>query len=83
MTDEKGKVIVKAGTKITAADAAKLAKVTSQVTWPVKAQVTNEIVYLDAYEEESAVIAGGGNEVDDNGYFVDERVSARITPEVR
>lgn len=77
LTDEKGKVLVKAGTKMTAADAAKLAKVTSKVTWPVKAKVTNEVVYLDAYEEESAVIAGGGSEVDDDGYFVNSRVSAR------
>ena len=75
--DEKGKVIVKAGAKITAADAAKLAKITTQVTWPVKAKVTGEVVYLDADQEGSAAIAGGGNEVDENGYFVTERVSAR------
>ena len=77
LEDEKGKVLVAAGKKISATDAAKLAKVASQVTWPVKAKVTSEIVYLDAYEEESAVIAGGGNEVNEDGYFVDERVSAR------
>jgi DNA-directed RNA polymerase subunit beta len=75
--DDKGKLIVKKGAKVTAADAAKLAKVTSKVTWPVKARVTDDVVYLDAYAEESAVIAGGGNEVDENGYFVDERVSGR------
>ncbi|HWB39504.1 MAG TPA: DNA-directed RNA polymerase subunit beta [Candidatus Saccharimonadales bacterium] len=77
LTDEKGKVLVKTGTKITAADAAKLAKVTGKATWPVKAKVTSEVVYLDAFEEESAVIAGGGSEVDENGYFVSDRVSAR------
>ncbi|HVS58927.1 MAG TPA: DNA-directed RNA polymerase subunit beta [Candidatus Saccharimonadales bacterium] len=77
LEDEKGKAIVKAGKPITAADAAKLAKVTGRVTWPVKAKVTKDVVYLDAFEEEAAVIAGGGNEIDDNGYFVDERVSAR------
>jgi len=75
--DEKGKVLVKKGAKITAADAAKLAKVTSKVTWPVKAKVTNEVVYLDAFEEEAAIIAGGGSDVDANGYFLPERVSAR------
>ncbi|MDB5169253.1 MAG: rpoB [Candidatus Saccharibacteria bacterium] len=78
LADEKGKVLVKAGTKLTAADAAKLAKVTSQVTWPVKAKVTTEVVYLDAYEEESVVVAGGGSEIDENGYFKNERVSARL-----
>ena len=77
LEDESGKVIVKAGSKITKEDAAKLAKVADRTTWPVKAQVTNEIVYLDAYDEEAAVIAGGGNEVDDEGYFVSDRVSAR------
>jgi len=75
--DEKGKVLVKKGAKVTAADAAKLAKVAKQVTWPVKSKVTTDVVYLDAYEEETAVIAGGGNEVDENGYFKGERVSAR------
>jgi len=77
LEDEKGKVLVKAGKKMTAEDAAKLAKVTSRKTWPVKARVTDEVVYLDAYDEEGAVIAGGGNEVDDDGYFVTDRVSAR------
>jgi DNA-directed RNA polymerase subunit beta len=77
LVDDKGKVIVKAGATISAADAAKLAKVTSRVTWPVKAQVTKEVVYLDAYEEGAAIVAGGGNEVDAKGYFATERVSAR------
>lgn len=78
LTDDKGKVLVKAGSKLTSADAAKLARVTDKVTWPVKAKVTNEVVYLDAYEEESSVVAGGGSEIDDNGYFVNDRVSARV-----
>jgi len=77
LEDEKGKVIVKAGKQISAADAAKLAKVTKQVTWPVKAVVTKEVIYMDAAEEEKAVIASAGSEVDNDGYFVDERVSAR------
>ncbi|MHB1864613.1 MAG: DNA-directed RNA polymerase subunit beta [Candidatus Saccharimonadales bacterium] len=75
--DEQGKVIVKKVSKITAANANKLAKITSQVSWPVKAKVTDEIVYLDAFEEESAVIAGGGSDLTAEGYFVSERVSAR------
>lgn len=78
LEDESGKVIVKAGKTITKADADVLAKVTSQVTWPVKAKVTSEIIYLDAADEESAVIAGAGVDTDDNGYFAEERVSARI-----
>jgi DNA-directed RNA polymerase subunit beta len=76
LEDEKGKAIVKAGAKITAADAKKLEAV-GRATWPVKAQMTDEIVYLDASEEESAVIANAAEKIDADGYFVDERVSAR------
>ena len=77
LEDEKGKLIVKEGAKISAADAKKLASVKNQVTWPIKAQVTKEVIYLDAAAEESAVIAGAGNELDAEGHFVDERVAVR------
>ncbi len=77
LEDDKGKIIVNKGGKITPSQAARLAKVTSKVTWPVKARVTDEIVYLDAYAEESAIIAGGGADLTNDGYFVNERVSAR------
>ncbi|HEX8762304.1 MAG TPA: DNA-directed RNA polymerase subunit beta, partial [Candidatus Saccharimonadales bacterium] len=43
----------------------------------VNGKVTNDIVYLDAAEEEHAVIAGAGVELDKNGKFIQERVSAR------
>ncbi len=77
LEDAKGKTLVKAGAKITAADAKKLAAVKERATWPVKAVVQKEVVYLDASEEEQAVIASAGEEVDANGHFVNERVSAR------
>lgn len=77
LEDEKGKVIVKAGQKITAAHAKKLAAVKKQATWPVKAKITDEVVYLDAADEESAVIASAGEEFDSDGYFADERISVR------
>lgn len=75
--DEKGKLIVKKGAVITADNAKKLALVTSRVTWPVSAVVTDEIVYLDAAAERNAVIAGAGAVIDEKGQFVDEFVSAR------
>lgn len=78
LEDEKGKTIVKAGAKITDVDAKKLASVKDRKTWPVKAKVTDEIVYLDADGEEQATIAGIGNKVDENGYFAEERVGARV-----
>ncbi|HSX46874.1 MAG TPA: DNA-directed RNA polymerase subunit beta, partial [Patescibacteria group bacterium] len=77
LENEKGKVIVKKGAKITAEQAKKLAAVKGQVTWPVKAEVTSEVIYLDASEEEGAVIASAGEETDEKGFFVNERVSAR------
>ncbi|MDB5164048.1 MAG: rpoB [Candidatus Saccharibacteria bacterium] len=77
LEDEKGKVIVKAGKKISEAEAKKLATVKNQVTWPIKAVVTRQVEYLDAAEEESAVIASAGEAVDASGFFVSERVSAR------
>jgi DNA-directed RNA polymerase subunit beta len=78
LEDDKGKVIVKAGAAITGAAAQKLAAIKDRATWPVKAKVTTEIIYLDAAEEESSVIAGAGNEIDQHGYFKEPRVSARI-----
>jgi len=82
LEDEKGKLIVKKGAKITEADAKKLAAIKGRVTWPVKSVVTDEIVYLGAADEDKAIIAGAGNLVDDNGYFVEERVSARTRLQV-
>jgi DNA-directed RNA polymerase subunit beta len=77
LEDDKGKVIVKKGAKISADNAKKLAAVKTRASWPIKAKVTSEVVYLDASEEEKAVIAGAGSEVNEDGYFVSERVSAR------
>jgi DNA-directed RNA polymerase subunit beta len=77
LEDESGKVLVKAGTTISADDAKKLASVKTRTTWPVKAVVTDEIVYLDADEEARAVIASASEQLDDKGHFVDERVAAR------
>jgi DNA-directed RNA polymerase subunit beta len=74
---EDGKVIVKEGAKISADDAKKLGEVKTRATWPVKAVVTDEIVYLDASAERQAVIASAGSETDANGHFVEELVSAR------
>lgn len=77
LEDEKGKVIVKKDAKITEADAKKLSAIKSRATWPVKAYVTNKIEYLDAAAEDHAVIASAGEEIDENGFFTKERVSAR------
>ncbi len=77
LEDEDGKVIVKAGKTISKDDAKKLATITKQKTWPVKATVTKEVVFLDSFEETAAVIASTGQEIDKDGHFVDERIPAR------
>ncbi len=74
--DENDKVILKKGSKVASSDIDKLKKIKAK-TIPVKAKVTDEIVFLDASDEENTVIAGAGIEIDENGYFVDERVSVR------
>ncbi len=76
--DKDGKVVVKKDKTITKDDIEKLKKITDRLTWPIKARVTDQIEYLDADQEASVVIAGIGAELDDKGYFKDERVSARI-----
>ncbi|HEX5395162.1 MAG TPA: DNA-directed RNA polymerase subunit beta [Candidatus Saccharimonadales bacterium] len=78
LKNERGTLIVKRGAVISPAAAKKLAAAKDQKTWPVKAKLTDEIVFLDAAEEEQAVIAGAGNEVDANSYFKEARVSARV-----
>jgi len=43
-----------------------------------RSQVTNEIVYLDAYEEQFAVIAQATIDVDDKEFFTEPRASVRV-----
>ncbi len=45
------------------------------------ARVTDQIEYLDAYEEEHAVIAQATTPFDQNGYFLEERSSVRVRGE--
>ncbi|HYH75643.1 MAG TPA: DNA-directed RNA polymerase subunit beta [Candidatus Saccharimonadales bacterium] len=44
----------------------------------VDGKVTSDVAYLDAASEEHAVIAGAGSELNDDGSFATERVSARM-----
>jgi len=74
--DDKGVEIVKNGDKITAAQAKKLEKAGIEAV-AVKAKVSDEIVYMDASDEEHAVITQANTEVDENGHFVEPRVAVR------
>lgn len=74
--DSKGTVIAKPGDKITAALAKKLKSAGIREV-PVKAHATSEVVYLDASDEEKAVIAQANTPTDDKGYFIEPRVAVR------
>ncbi len=71
-----GKILVKSGEKISATIIKAIVKAgISEI--PVKARATTEIVYLDASDEEKAVIAQAKTPIDDNGYFIESRVPVR------
>lgn len=74
--DDKGTIVVKPGDKITESQVKKLVKIGREII-PVKAVVTGSIDYLDASDEEHAVIAQANTLVDENGYFAQDRVSVR------
>jgi DNA-directed RNA polymerase subunit beta len=74
--DASGKEIVKKGDTITEAAAKKLDKLDQKLI-PVKAKVTDHVEYLDAADEANVVITEAATKVDDNGYFVEPRVSVR------
>jgi len=69
---------VKEGEKITKSIAKKLEGKKDLETVSVMPRVTNEIVYLNSFEEERAVTTSATTPVDDDGFFVDSRVPARV-----
>lgn len=72
------KGVVKAGEKITADIAKKLEKDTSQTTVKVRARPTEEIVYLNSFEEERVITASARTPVDEKGFLKEGRVPARL-----
>lgn len=69
--------IVKKGEKITDAIAKKLEKQKDLETIKIVPRATNEIVSLNSFAEERVVTASATVGVDENGYFLEERVPAR------
>ena len=69
--------VVSAGEAITA-DAAKKLEKTQRDIIPVAPRVTNEVVYLNSFEEERVVSAGATTPVDDDGRLLGDRVPARV-----
>ena len=71
-----GELVAKAGAKIDEKLAARLAKL-GPVTIPIKQIVTNEIKYLDAFEEEKYITTFYTVPTDENGYFLVEKAEVR------
>jgi DNA-directed RNA polymerase subunit beta len=76
--EKKTKIIIKAGEKIDQAKAKELATVlTPEAIIPIKPVVTNEIVYLDAFEEEKYITTAATTPVDEDGYFLVDKCEVR------
>ncbi len=74
----KGKIIGRAGEKIDHKLAQLLKeKLGSGVTIAIKPEITDEIVYLDAFEEEKYITATATTPVDANGYFLVDKCEVR------
>ncbi len=78
--DDKGGTIVKAGEKISADDAKKIAK-TKATEIKVRPYLTDNVRYFDADEEKALVVAQANSELDAMEQFTNSRVSARINGE--
>jgi len=76
LKDEKGKVIVTAGKKLSKDDASKLAKTELELI-PVKPRVTDDIEYLNAFHEEKSIICSATTTTDEEGYFAEKQTAVR------
>lgn len=76
--EAKGKVVVKEGEEITAAHAKALAEDKDLEEVLLKARVTDEVRYLDAFTEERHISTPATTPIDDKGYFQEPKVEARV-----
>lgn len=75
---EEVKGVAKAGEKITKEIAKKLEAVKDLKTVEVRPRVTDEIVYINSFQEERVTTAAATTPVDENGYLLPGRVPARV-----
>jgi DNA-directed RNA polymerase subunit beta len=76
VVDSSGKVLGKQGESINASLAQAL-KASGEKTVPVVPHALNEVVWLDAFEEERSVTTAATTTIDENGYFLTERAEVR------
>ncbi len=77
VTDDRGRTLIRAHTKITPEIAAKLAKLKSKKI-KIVPFVSNEIIYLPADEEDKYVIAQANAPLDENNQFKQKRIETRL-----
>lgn len=76
--DKNGKIIIKAGEILNQKEIKKLSSnIDKNIVIPIKSFVTNEIVYLDAFEEEKYITTVATTPIDDNGHFLVDKCEAR------
>ncbi|MFA5359702.1 MAG: DNA-directed RNA polymerase subunit beta [Patescibacteria group bacterium] len=75
--DKKGKLIIKAGQVIDKKVAVELKEKMGHITIPIVPVLSDEIVYLDAFEEEKYISTPATTPVDANGYFKVQKAEAR------
>jgi DNA-directed RNA polymerase subunit beta len=75
--DKKGKLIVKAKQVIDKKIASELKEKMGHVTIPIVPVLGDEIVYLDAFEEEKYISTPATTPVDAKGYFMVEKAESR------
>jgi len=74
---KRGKLIIKAGETIDKKITQELKDQLGHVTIPIKPVVTDEIIYLDAFNEEKYITTVSTTPVDDQGYFLVDKCEAR------
>ena len=73
--DSKGKIVVNDGEKINAATQKKLKSL--GVSVPIRPRASDDIAYLDAKKEDAFTIGQANALLDDDGFFLEERVEVR------
>ncbi|PIY93217.1 MAG: DNA-directed RNA polymerase subunit beta [Candidatus Magasanikbacteria bacterium CG_4_10_14_0_8_um_filter_32_14] len=75
------KGIIKVGEKIDNFIAKKLEKEKSLTEIQVKPHISNEIVFLNSFQEERTITSSATTPMDKDGYFLEKRISARVNGE--
>lgn len=71
-----GKLLAEAGTKLTP-QLAQMLKALERETLPLVPRVTDEILWLDAFEEERGITTAATTPIDEHGYFLKDRAEVR------